>query len=207
MDFIRPVQAVIPGAHGRILAVLAETTADLNLRTVARLSGVSLAHASRLLPHLVELGMVERREAPPSALFRFVPDHVASRAITALTRTHQTVLDELGSRATLLRPGPVSVIVFGSFVRGDADAESDIDVVVVRPGEIHEEDDAWRSGIDGWLAHAGRLTGNRIELLEVGEADAVRLLRGRSVLWADIQREGVVLFGKPLDELRRQRGA
>jgi hypothetical protein len=43
VDFAAPVQALIPGAQGRILAVLAETTAELNLRTIARLSGVSLA--------------------------------------------------------------------------------------------------------------------------------------------------------------------
>ena len=36
MDFRQPVEAVIPGAQGRILAVLAETTAELNLSTVAR---------------------------------------------------------------------------------------------------------------------------------------------------------------------------
>jgi len=207
VEFVRPVQAVIPGAHGRILAVLAETTADLNLRTVARLSGVSLAHASRVLPRLVELGMVERREAPPSALFRFVPGHVASRAITALTRTRQTVLDELGSGAAELNPAPVSVIVFGSFARGEADGESDIDVVVVRPSEIKEEDDDWRSGIDGWRSDARTLTGNGIELLELAEADAIRLLRGRTALWADIQRDGVVVFGVPLVVLRSQRGA
>lgn len=43
------------------------------------------------MPTLVDLGIVERREAPPSALFRFVPEHVASRAITALTRSRLSV--------------------------------------------------------------------------------------------------------------------
>ena len=63
MDFVRPVEAVIPGTQGRVLAVLAETTAELNLRTVARLASVSPAQASRVLPGLVELGLVDRREA------------------------------------------------------------------------------------------------------------------------------------------------
>src|SRR5437016_6962000 len=135
MDFIRPVRAVIPGAQGRILGVLAETTAELNLRTIARLSGVSLAQASRVLPSLVELGLIERREAPPSALFRFVPDNIAARAITALARARQTVLDELGHAAAHLSPPPASTIVFGSFARGEADAESDLDVVIVRSRE------------------------------------------------------------------------
>ncbi|MFQ5517665.1 MAG: helix-turn-helix domain-containing protein, partial [Acidimicrobiia bacterium] len=63
MNFARPIEAIIPGVQGRVLAVLAETTAELNLRTIARLSEVSLAQASRVLPGLVELGLVERREA------------------------------------------------------------------------------------------------------------------------------------------------
>ena len=79
MDFRRPVEAVIPGVQGRILGVLAETTAELNLRSIARLSGVSPAQASRVLPELVALGLVERREAPPSALFALVDEHVAGR--------------------------------------------------------------------------------------------------------------------------------
>ncbi|MFN2486157.1 MAG: helix-turn-helix domain-containing protein [Acidimicrobiia bacterium] len=76
----------IPGVQGRILAVLAETTADLNLRTIARLSGTSVAHASRVLPDLVSLGIVERREAPPSALFRLVRDHVIVDALVFVAR-------------------------------------------------------------------------------------------------------------------------
>ena len=169
MDFIRPVRAVIPGAQGRILSVLAETSAELNLRSIARLSGVSLAHASRVMPVLVELGVVERREAPPSALFRFVPENVASRAITALTRTRQTVLDEMASAASQLGSPPVSIVVFGSLARGQAHSESDIDVVVVRPLVIEEDDPHWREALDGWREHVSRLAGNRVEMLEFSE--------------------------------------
>ncbi|MDQ3575947.1 MAG: helix-turn-helix domain-containing protein, partial [Actinomycetota bacterium] len=68
MDFVRPIEAIVPGAQGRMLAVLAETTAELNLRTIAQLAGVSQAQASRVLPGLVQLGIVERREVPPASL-------------------------------------------------------------------------------------------------------------------------------------------
>src|SRR5947208_298287 len=165
MDFVRPVQSVIPGAQGRILAVLAETTAELNLRTIARLSGVSLAQASRTLPWLVELGIVDRREAPPSALFQWVPENVAARAITALTRARQTVLDELGTATAALTPAPSSVIVIGSFARGKADAESDLDVILVRSRDVDEDDPAWRSATERWRANARRLAGNAVEVL------------------------------------------
>jgi hypothetical protein len=207
VDFVRPVQGVIPGAQGRILAVLAETTAELNLRTIARLSGVSLAQSSRVMPVLVELGVVERREAPPSALFRFVPDNVASRAIAALARTRQTVLDELGVGAGRLDPAPVSVVVFGSFARGEADSQSDIDVLVVRPRSVAEDDGAWRRGLDAWRLRAARLSGNRVELLEVSEQDAARSMRARKPLWTDIQRDGVVVFGVALAAVKGPRSA
>ena len=186
VDFVRPVQAVIPGAQGRVLAVLAGTSADLNLRSIARLSGVSLAQTSRVMPTLVELGVVERREAPPSALFRFVPDNSASRAIASLTLAQTTVFAEMGSTAAQFGSLPVSVVVFGSFARGEADSRSDIDLLVVRPRRVDEEDPAWRHDLDEWAAQVGRLTGNRTEVLEVGEAEVPRLLRGRKPLWADI---------------------
>lgn len=203
VDVAHPVVAVIPGAQGRILAVLAETSAELNLRTLARLSGVSPAQVSRLLPSLVDLGMVERREAPPSALFRFVPEHVASRAIAVLTRTRQTILDELAGGAADLDPPPVSLIVFGSFARGEATIGSDIDVVVVRPRLVDQEDPGWRRSLDAWCDWARRVSGNRIDLLEVSESDIGERLRSRKPVWMDIRRDGLVVHGRPLDALLR----
>lgn len=202
MDFVRPVQAVIPGAQGRILSVLVETTAELNLRTIARLSGVSVAQASRVLPHLVELGIVERREAPPSALFRFVPDHVAARAVVSLTEARRSALDELKRAAAAMRPRPLSIVAFGSFARGEADAASDMDVVIVRPDDVAEEDGAWRRGVDRWREHARLITGNRVEHLEVGAHEVGPLLRGRRPLWRAIQQDGIVIFGASLDDLK-----
>jgi len=207
MDFVRPVQAVIPGAQGRILAVLAETSAELNLRTISRLSGVSLAHASRIMPVLVDLGVVGRREAPPSALFQFIPENVASRAITALTCTRKIVLKELEVAASQIDPAPLSVIVFGSLARGQADSASDIDVLVVRPRSVDEDDDAWHRGLDGWRKHACLVAGNRVEVLEVDEDAAGRSLRRHKPLWTDIERDGVVIFGSGLPALRKRRSA
>ncbi len=159
MDFVRPIDAIMPGAQGRMLAALAETTAELNLRTIAQLSGVSQAQASRVLPRLVDLGVVERREVPPSSLFRLVPEHVAARVVLDLARATDTVLDEIGRMALALPFPPVSVIVFGSFARREAGADSDIDVVVVRPTDIDEDNEAWAESIEGWRRDVRRTHG------------------------------------------------
>ena len=205
MDFVRPIEAIVPGAQGRVLAVLAETTGDLNLRTVAQLAGISQAQASRLLPELVTLGVVERREVPPASLFRLVPEHIASRVLLTLARSSDHVLDEMGRLAGALPHPPVSVIVFGSFARREAGVDSDIDVVVVRPAGVDE--DEWSASLEAWRRDTRRLTGNPVEVLEVGADEAAAKLRSRSPVWTDIRRDGRVVHGLGLEELQAAHSA
>lgn len=95
------------------------------------------------------MGMVERQEVPPAALFRVVREHVAVRAVMELSRARDVVVGVLGQLAAKLSSPPVSVIVFGSFARWEAGVESDIDVVVVRPAAVGEGSEAWRREIEG----------------------------------------------------------
>jgi predicted nucleotidyltransferase len=202
MDFVHPLEALIPGVQGRVLAVLAETTADLNLRTIDRLSGTSVAQTSRVLPDLVSLGLVERREAPPSALFHLVREHVAADVLLTLARARDEMTDRMKTIATDLPVAPVSVIVFGSFARGEADAKSDIDTILVRPADIEESDDAWAASVQMWSDSLARVSGNRVEVLEVAESDIGHRFGSRQELWRDVRSEGIVIVGTSLDELR-----
>jgi hypothetical protein len=72
---------------------------------------------------------------------------------------------------------------------------------------VDEEDDVWHAGLERWRQKARQLTGNRVEVLEVSEAQAAGLLRGRRPVWAEVQRDGIVVFGKPLDEFKARRSA
>jgi predicted nucleotidyltransferase len=202
MDFIHPLQTVVPGVQGRILAVLAKTTAELNLRTIASIADVSEAQASRVLPGLVAIGLVERREAPPSALFRLIRDHIAAEPILALSRSRDRMIHEMRQIAEVLPVSPTSVIVFGSFARGEADADSDIDTLMIRPSGVSESDDAWYEAVRQWIDRVGEVSGNRVEVLEADEDDVpARLHSGRSV-WQDIEREGLIIHGRAVDTFK-----
>jgi len=201
VDFVHPVEAVIPGAQGRVLAVLAETTAELNLRTVARLASVSVAQVSRVMPELVGLGLIDRREVPPASLFRLNREHVAARAIVELARSRDIAFERIGAAAEEMRVRPVSVIVFGSFARGEADGESDIDVVLVRPSDVPEDDDQWSAAVEHWRDRVRLITGNRVEVLDVGRSEVINKLAGKASLWKDVVRDGVVVHGAALDDL------
>ncbi len=202
MDFAHPVETLIPGAQGRVLAVLARITAELNLRTVARLAGVSPAQASRVLPGLVESGVVERREVPPSSLFRLNRSNVVAEAVIRLAESHDIALERIGAAAAELERPPASVIVFGSFARRTADGQSDIDVVVVRPDGIDEDDDAWGDGIEQWREDVHAITGNPVEMIETDRAEAAERLASKRPLWRDIARDGIVVHGATIDNLR-----
>jgi predicted nucleotidyltransferase len=201
VDFVHPVQAVIPGVQGRVLAVLAETTAELNLRTLARLAGVSVAQASRVMPRLVDLGLVERREVPPSSQFRLIRENVATQTIIDLARSRDTALSQIGAAAAALALPPLSIIVFGSFARGEATEQSDLDAVVVRPDEVDEDDDVWATAVERWRSEVRAITGNSVEVLEVSRDEVRSRLAGKTKLWRDIVRDGVAVHGLAAGEL------
>lgn len=204
MDFARPVEVVIGGAQGRLLAVLVEITAPLTLRRLASLAGVSPAQASRVMPRLVELGIVDRREVPPASQFVLARDNVAAQLLLQLADAREIALREIGEAASTISPEPVSVIAFGSFARGDADAESDIDLAVVRSDSVDEDDEQWADSVDDWRRQVRAVTGNDVEIVEATATEARRKLSGRSELWRNIQRDGIVVHGLALHELRER---
>ncbi|MGI8661945.1 MAG: nucleotidyltransferase domain-containing protein [Acidimicrobiales bacterium] len=201
MDFALPVQSLIPGVQGRVLDVLARMTAELNLGTVARLAGVSAAQASRVMPRLVELGVVERREVPPSALFRLVRENLLARTVVDIVNVQERAIDRLRVLAGGITPSPASMVLFGSFARGEADVGSDIDVLVVRRADVDEDDDRWGRSLSEWLLEAKRTVGNRISHTEITSTEVRSKLRSRKPLWREIARDAVVLRGKRLESL------
>ena len=203
MDYVRPVEALIPGAQGRILGALARAGAPLNLRTLAQLSGISAGQASRVLPGLVELGVVRRTEVPPSALFELPDRSFGARLVRELSDAHGALHRELRTTAAKLRPAPASVVLFGSAATGAARAGSDIDVLVVRPSDNADED-AWTAALMGWVTRIREFSGNPVNVLEEDENEIPRLLRSGRSLWDRIRSQGILVAGKPLDELARQ---
>jgi hypothetical protein len=83
----------------------------------------------------------------------------------------------------------------------EADAHSDIDLAVVRPDDVDDDDEGWAESIDAWRRQVRTLTGNDVEIIEATASEATRKLRGRSELWRNIKRDGMVVYGRALDVL------
>lgn len=202
MDYRRPVEALVPGVQGRVLGVLARTGTDLTMRAVAELADVSPQQASVVIGRLVDLGVVERRDVPPASLVRLATDNLAAQAVVAIAGLRRAALARLAALAADIRPAPASLVVFGSFARGDADSGSDVDVLAVRPPRLPRNDDTWTDSLGSWADRATRVVGNPVNLIEATSEELPALLRrkGPSV-WQDAAREGVVLIGSALTDV------
>ena len=203
MDYLHPIQALIPGVQGRVLAVLARTDTALTMRGVAELAGVSPQQASVVLGRLVQLGVVERRDVPPVALVRLARDNLAAQAVLAVARLRQDAIERLRVLAAEIEPSPASLVVFGSFARGEAGVHSDVDVLAVRPGRLSgSAHDAWTDSLGRWVDLATRVLGNPVNLVEASVDEIPGLLSQEAPsLWADIAAEGIVLVGTTLADL------
>ena len=195
MDFRDPVEAVIPGAQGRVLTVLARTEAELTMRAVAELAGVSANQTTVVLNRLVRLGLVERRDVGSAGLVRLIRDNEAARAVLALADLQRGVLARLAGEARKIRPAPACLVVFGSFARGDAHENSDIDVLAVRPLGPKVDDGRWTTALGLWTDRASWIAGNPVNLLDVTMVELSSLVRREREPWRTIVEEGVVLVG------------
>ncbi|MGA8725117.1 MAG: nucleotidyltransferase domain-containing protein [Acidimicrobiales bacterium] len=201
MDFSSPVEAVIPGVQGRVLGVLARADTELTMRSVAQLGGVSVNRAVVVLNDLIRLGLVQRREVGPAALVHLDRENEAARAVLALQEVSTKVVRRLRSSAGSIQPAPASLVLFGSFVRGQASADSDLDVLAVRSRDVGVDDPGWDESLGQWSDQATRIAGSPVNLVVVGEDELSALLRRRRSVWGEIAREGTVIMGAPLDEL------
>ena len=202
MDYTDSIAAVIPGAQGRVLTVLARTEVELTMRSVAELAGVSANQATVVLNRLVRLGLVERRDVGAAVLVRLVRDNEGARAVLLLADLRNGVLKRLAAEAKRIRPAPVCLVVFGSFARGEAHENSDIDVLAVAPAGAQVDDGRWTAALGRWTDRAARIAGNPVNLIEFTVEELPRRVRREREPWSTIIREGVVLAGDVPPELR-----
>lgn len=192
VDLSRPIEALIPGAQGRLLGALVYAGRELSTKTAAEIAGVSAPHASRVLTRLVSLGLVERRDVPPVALYSIAAGSVVVGLLNELRDLRRAVFGEMAVAAAEMTPPPVQVVVFGSVARGESDEASDIDVVVVAPIGVLDSDE-WTASVISWRERVSRFAASTVEVLEIDERDwHARSLENE--LWREIDRDGIVVF-------------
>lgn len=206
MDVARPHTAIAPGVKGEALVVLAGTTAPLSGRQIARLvrRGTSPS-VSAALDRLVEQGLVHRQHAGRAYLHTLNRDHVAAPVVELLAGLRAELLRRLRDTLGRWQPAPAHASMFGSTARAGGDTDSDIDLLIVRPADIDEQDPGWRAQLDALNDAVYAWTGNHAGIIELGEADLDQLRSNPPPILADLRADGIDLAGIPVRALLKER--
>lgn len=203
MDLSRPFAAVSPGVESDVLVVLAGASAARTGREVARLSGRSPTGVQHALERLVEEGLVDRVAAGRSFLYSLNRSHLLAPAVEVMAGVRWELVRRLRDLIGDWRAPPVHSSLFGSAARGEGNARSDIDLLVVRPTDIESEDPVWRDQVDRLAEQVLSWTGNHAGTVEVPEGDLPRLRQDRPAVVDQLARQGIDLAGLSIRDLLR----
>lgn len=201
MDVSKPFKALGPTVDTDVLVVLAGSNRPRTGREIARLAERSKTGVQRVLNRLVEHGLVDRQEAGEALLYTLNREHLLAPAVEQMAAVRTALLDRLREAIGAWKVRPAHASLFGSAARGDGDVESDIDLFVVRPHNVEDENETWRAQLDELAQSVRRWTGNHAGIAEVSAEDLPRLLRDRPPVIDQVREDAVDLVGKPLRRL------
>lgn len=199
MDLSAPYRAVSPTVEGAVLMVLVGTTRPLTGREVGLLANRSEAGVRRALRRLSEHGLITTQEAGRALLHTLNRSHVAAPAVERLAEMRSEFLGRLRAEVDEWSIKPVRVALFGSAARADGDTRSDIDLLVIRPEDVSEDDPTWESQLRSLSTAVLGWTGNHAAIAELPAADAVRLESGLLPIAQEIGRDAITIWGDPVD--------
>jgi hypothetical protein len=105
-----------------------------------RLAGRSYAQVHHVLGRLVHHGLVGVEHYGNARVYWLNREHVVAAHLAAIANSGAAVVERVQEQVAHWRPQPVAVVAFGSFARGEADADSDLDFLLVRPDAVDAED-------------------------------------------------------------------
>jgi predicted nucleotidyltransferase len=193
MDLARPLGVVTPTLDGDVLAALA--LADTAF-TAAQLHRVLPQHSEdgirRVLNRLTGQGIVSADRVSSAYLYRLNRAHLAAEPITTLAKLRTRFLDLIEKMLAAWDPAPVYGAVFGSAARSTMRADSDIDVLLVRPDSCDRV--KWDDLVVTLAANITEWTGNDARVLEFTESE-VRLAGREETVLADVRDHGLTVAG------------
>jgi predicted nucleotidyltransferase len=205
MDFRRPLSVIAPTLDGDVLGVLAGAEEEFTGRRIHRVLGRGSEQGVRkAADRLVKQGIVSRRQAGQAKLYSLNRSHLAAPYVEGLRSLRADLVDRLRDSVAAWRTPPIAVLLFGSVARGEAEAGSDLDLLVLRARDIDEEAEGWQAQLAGLENDATAWTGNEARVVDYGPPDLADRAALRVV--EEALADGIEIYGSR-QRLRRQLAA
>jgi len=201
MELNRPLAIVTPTLDGDVLTVLARHDATFTTGQLRRiLTNYSEEGIRRVLQRLSKQGVVHSYRVGNAFAYRLNRDHLAAEHITKLAGLMEILLHRIEDRLASWQCAPVYAAVFGSAARGCMTADSDVDLLLVRPDDAPQ--DRWDEQVAQLCSDMSRWLGNDARALQFTAAEVADRAHDEPVL-RDVLTEGLTVAGSR-DWLRRQ---
>jgi predicted nucleotidyltransferase len=176
MDLSHPAYDIFGESEGRILHRLAVLSGGATGRRIHDLAGVNaLRTTQRILRRLTEIGLVDVRAIGRSNEYVLNRGHVLWGPIERILALPSRIEEEIaGILAAAFDDRLVGAALYGSFARGEAGPDSDIDVLIVHANSAASQDLV--NEIDVASERLRALTGNEAQLLPVSVTELRNLV-------------------------------
>jgi len=175
---------------------MAMVSDELSGRRIAYLSGVPPVSAARVLSTLVEVGLVKSRYLGQSKVYQLNRDHVLWGGLELILGSAARVEARIEELTTSFAPRSTTVAVFGSFARGDAGPQSDIDIVLVSKDEA--DPDRRFDLADALSVQLATFTGNSVDIIDIVDADLENLVLSDDALVSSWNADARTVHGPDL---------
>lgn len=201
MDLGSPVLDVAPAVRGALLQALARLEQPVTRRQLAAAAGVAPGNASAVIEELIQTGLVSETVAGRSSMVVLNRSHLAAAPVLALAGLRGELIRRLRERLSVW-PDLHGAWLFGSVARGDADSDSDVDLLIVaddlRSPDLHERLSQLQADVRSW-------TGNDLQLVEHSAGSWRKLVRSKNPLVEQIRMDGIALTGDTASLVGRHR--
>ena len=204
MDLSTPLRTISPGLDAGVLTALAGTEAALSATAIARLAGYGTRNGQApVLDRLVRHGLVLAEPGNLGHLYRLNRQHILAPTVLAAIAARGELLSRLRTALDALGPSLTHGSVFGSFARGTAGPDSDIDLLLItaeeQPPEWHDRLVELRNSVRAW-------TGNDLETVVLTQSHLARVAHDEPVIESWLA-ESVTLCGPEFADLLASLGA
>lgn len=116
----------------RVLAqLLLHPESSYHVRELARLTGTTPGTLHKELSRLAEVGLLQREKLGNQVRYQANRECPVFSELASLFRKTSGLVDVLADALRLLQPAPELALVFGSLARGDENARSDVDLLLI----------------------------------------------------------------------------
>lgn len=199
-----PTAGLISPTLAKLLNTLFREAVPKTGRELARQAGISSAQGNSLLRRLVGLGLVIESNRYPAKLYAINQSHALAPKLEALLGGFDSILEELEAMLRLLPIDPEVAVLYGSVMRGEDHADSDLDLYLAFGDSVAFDKGQLLESTAELSEDFFALTGNSLSVVVQKMSDLATNFDSRSKFLENLLSDGRVLRGRDVLQKLKQ---